>query len=116
MIFDGDCGFCSSCARFVERRVPTTAEVVPYQQVELERYQVTSERAAREVLWIGEDGRVAGGAGAIGRLLMESGGWRRVAGRLMLTPPLSWATQGAYRLVARYRYRLPGGTPACRVQ
>ncbi len=38
-----------------------------------------------------------------------------VAGRILLAPPVSWVAPLGYRLVARYRHRLPGGTPACKV-
>jgi predicted DCC family thiol-disulfide oxidoreductase YuxK len=43
------------------------------------------------------------------------GGAWSVLGRVMLIPPFSWLAAGVYRLVARYRYRLPGATDACRV-
>jgi predicted DCC family thiol-disulfide oxidoreductase YuxK len=36
-------------------------------------------------------------------------------GRLLLLPPISWIAPFSYRVVARYRYRLPGATPTCRI-
>jgi hypothetical protein len=35
---------------------------------------------------------------------------------MLATPPFSIAAAIGYRLVARYRYLLPGGTPACAVR
>jgi predicted DCC family thiol-disulfide oxidoreductase YuxK len=116
LIFDGDCGFCSTCVRFVQRRIPADADIAPYQRVDLARFGVSTERAAHEVLWVDAAGQVSGGADAVGELLTQSGGWRRPVGRLVSTPPVSFAARGVYRLVSRYRYRLPGGTPACRTR
>jgi predicted DCC family thiol-disulfide oxidoreductase YuxK len=39
-------------------------------------------------------------------------GWR-FAGWLGTAPPWSWLSELGYALVARYRHRLPGGTPPC---
>ena len=49
-----------------------------------------------------------------GRLIAIGGLWR-VAGHLLLVPPISWVAALVYALVARYRHKLPGGTVACRV-
>jgi hypothetical protein len=32
---------------------------------------------------------------------------------LLLSPPLSWLAPPVYRLIARHRDKLPGGTAAC---
>ncbi|MDT7801164.1 MAG: hypothetical protein QOI78_4597, partial [Actinomycetota bacterium] len=64
LIFDGDCGFCSRCARFVARRLPTTAEVKPWQRVDLAAYAVSPEQTRHELVWVSADGGVAGGAQA----------------------------------------------------
>ena len=34
-VYDGDCAFCTSCAQFIERRIPTGARVVPWQFADL---------------------------------------------------------------------------------
>jgi predicted DCC family thiol-disulfide oxidoreductase YuxK len=39
----------------------------------------------------------------------------RLLGRAMQHPPVSWVAAPAYRLVAKYRYKLPGATDACRI-
>lgn len=115
LIFDGDCGFCSRCARFVARRLPTRAEVKPWQRVDLAAYGVSPEQTRHELVWIGADGRIAGGAQAIARLLLDCGGLWAVPGLLLRVPPFRWVGHGLYRLVARNRYRMPGGTEACRL-
>ena len=37
----------------------------------------------------------------------------RLLGWLIATPPWSWLAAAGYDFVARFRHRLPGGTPAC---
>ncbi|HEX2360803.1 MAG TPA: DUF393 domain-containing protein [Jiangellaceae bacterium] len=113
LVYDGDCAFCTSCVKFVDRWVPTTAEVAPWQFADLLELGVTADRAERELLWVHASGRVDGGADAVAALLVDSGGAWRLLGRLMLVPPVSWIADVGYRLVAANRHRLPGGTPAC---
>ena len=38
-IYDGDCAFCSSCARFIERFIPTAATITPWQYADLTALQ-----------------------------------------------------------------------------
>ncbi|MFB6893344.1 thiol-disulfide oxidoreductase DCC family protein [Kitasatospora sp. NPDC056327] len=126
LVFDGDCAFCTTCAQWAERYPRQTLasggwEAVPFQFADLAgldalaggRGEVTPERAGREVLWVTPAGRVYGGAQAVARLLMRSGGaWAYLGGVLALAPVRPVAAL-AYRWVARNRHRMPGGTPAC---
>jgi predicted DCC family thiol-disulfide oxidoreductase YuxK len=113
LVYDGDCAFCTSSVRFIERRIPTTAEIVAWQFADLTALGTTAERAERELLWVHAPGQVVGGADAVAALLVDSGGWRRVFGRAAQAPLLHWIARAVYRLVAANRHRLPGGTPAC---
>jgi predicted DCC family thiol-disulfide oxidoreductase YuxK len=113
LVFDGDCAFCTTSARFIERRIPASAEIVAWQFADLDALGTTAERAERELLWVDESGAVVGGAAAVAALLIDAGGAWRLLGRLMRVPPVSWLAQAVYRLVAANRHRLPGGTPAC---
>ncbi|MBB4942552.1 putative DCC family thiol-disulfide oxidoreductase YuxK [Streptosporangium album] len=112
MIFDGDCGFCTTSVRFAERVFGVRARVTPWQFADLTALGTTRERAEREVLWV-ERGRVYGGAQAVARLLIAAGPPWILAGLVLRIPPFRWVARGAYRLVAKNRHRLPGGTPAC---
>ncbi|NUO98079.1 MAG: DUF393 domain-containing protein [Nonomuraea sp.] len=112
LVFDGDCGFCTTCARFIERSVRTTARVVAAQFADLEGLGVTRERAAYELLWIADQG-VKGGADAVAELLIDAGPPWRPLGRVLRVAPFRWAARGLYRLIARNRHRMPGGTAAC---
>jgi predicted DCC family thiol-disulfide oxidoreductase YuxK len=114
-VYDGDCAFCTSCARFVERRVPTAAQVVPWQFADLDALGLTVGECEQAVQWVWPDGRRAAGPDAIAELLRGStAGWRPV-GRLLGWRPVRGLSWPAYRWVARNRHRLPGGTAACAV-
>ncbi|MDL4777302.1 thiol-disulfide oxidoreductase DCC family protein [Actinomadura xylanilytica] len=113
LVYDGDCGFCTSSVRFMERHVPTSAEAVAFQFADLDALGTTAERAGHEVLWIDRAGRVSGGAEAVGRLLTDAGGPWRPLGVIIRVAPVSWAARGVYRLIADNRQRMPGGTAAC---
>jgi predicted DCC family thiol-disulfide oxidoreductase YuxK len=113
LVYDGDCGFCSSCVEFVERRVPTTAEIIPWQFTNLDALGTTAQQAQYELVWVHPSGRVDGGAQAVAHLLIDAGGPWRPLGRLLRVPPVRWMAHAVYRLVADNRHRLPGGTPAC---
>ncbi|MFF9868046.1 thiol-disulfide oxidoreductase DCC family protein [Streptomyces sp. NPDC013953] len=115
LVFDGDCGFCTACVTFVERRLRPDCEVVARQFADLPALGVTPERAAHEALWVTPVGRVYGGAQAVAKILLYTGrGWAPL-GALLMLPPVRWAARVVYRLVANNRHRMPGGTAACAV-
>jgi predicted DCC family thiol-disulfide oxidoreductase YuxK len=115
LIFDGDCSVCTSCATWARRHVKGSVEIAPWQRMELARYGLTPEDAGAAAWWIDRAGRRYRGHAAIGRTLIDCGGWWRLAGTLLSAPPISWAAALGYVVVARYRHRLPGATPACRL-
>ena len=112
LVFDGDCGFCTTSARLLERIGPD-AEIVAWQLTDLEPLGVTAEQCADAVQWVEPDGAVRSGHEAIAAALGRAGLLWRAAGRLLTLPGLSRVAARAYRLIADNRYRLPGGTPAC---
>jgi predicted DCC family thiol-disulfide oxidoreductase YuxK len=113
LLFDGDCGFCTTSAGFAARIAPAVT-VVPYQRADLDAFGIRAEDAAASVQWVAADGRVYAGAAAAARLLLAAGGAWRWLGRVMLLPVARTIAEAVYRLVAANRHRLPGGTPACR--
>jgi predicted DCC family thiol-disulfide oxidoreductase YuxK len=115
LVFDGDCAFCSRSAEVARRVLPADCAIVPWQWADLGALGVTAERARSEVLWIEPDGRVSGGARAVARGLRAAGLPWSLLGVALSLPPVSWVAPAVYRLVAANRYRLPGGTAACRL-
>lgn len=117
LVFDGDCGFCTTSVQWLfEHGRPTGVEAVRYQSFDLARRGLDAVRARHEVLWVSES-EIVGGAAAISRLLSasEPTAWR-FGGQLLRTFPISLLGKGVYRVVARNRQRLPGGTDACAIR
>ncbi|MEY9948659.1 thiol-disulfide oxidoreductase DCC family protein [Kitasatospora sp. GAS1066B] len=118
LVFDGDCAFCSSCVRIAERYLRQTLAsggwtAEPLQFADLAALGVTRERAEREVLWVTPTGEVYGGAQAVAKLLLRSGNVWAYLGAVLRLAPVRPVAAAVYRLVARYRHRMPGGTAAC---
>jgi predicted DCC family thiol-disulfide oxidoreductase YuxK len=114
LVFDGDCAFCTSSARLLERIGPE-AVIVPWQLTDLDPLGLTEVEAMEAVRWVGADGSARAGHEAIAAALRTAGLPWRIAGRILLLPVISPLAAAVYRIVARNRHRLPGGTPACAV-
>ena len=112
LVFDGDCAFCTSSARLLERIGPE-AEIVAWQLVDLDELGITAAQAMEAVRWIGVDNTVRSGHEAIAAALGTAAWPWRLVGRALSLPGVSSLAAVSYRLIARNRYRLPGGTPAC---
>ncbi|MEU8743325.1 DUF393 domain-containing protein [Streptomyces parvulus] len=115
LVFDGDCGFCTTAVRVLERRVRPRCRTVARQRADLGALGVSGDRAAHEVLWVTPVGTVYGGSDAVAKLLLSAGGVWRLLGAALLVPPARNAAHVLYRLVADNRSRLPGRTEACAV-
>jgi predicted DCC family thiol-disulfide oxidoreductase YuxK len=114
LIYDGDCGFCTSSARWAESRWNGDARALPWQRADLDALGLTREEANATAWWIDEGGRRFHGHLAIAHSLAAGTGWSAALGRALLHPPFTWIGAVVYPVISRYRHRLPGGTPACR--
>jgi hypothetical protein len=65
--------------------------------------------------WVDARGRTYRGDAGIAKALVAAGGVWKPIGWLIQVPPISLLAAVGYRLVAKYRDKLPGGTPACKV-
>jgi predicted DCC family thiol-disulfide oxidoreductase YuxK len=115
LVYDGDCAFCTSSVRLLEKIGPA-AEAVAWQQTDLGALGLSEETASAAVQWVEIDGTVRSGHEAVAAALGSAGGIWAVAGRVLLAPGIAPIAAGAYRLIADNRHRLPGGTPACAVE
>jgi predicted DCC family thiol-disulfide oxidoreductase YuxK len=119
LVYDGDCGFCTTSANWIVRHWPEGEGSVatPWQFLApdvVDKSRLSQADFQRAAWWIEGDRRQEGSL-AVAAALIAAGGWLRIAGRILLLPPVSWVAPLGYRIVAKYRYRLPGGTPACKV-
>lgn len=112
-VYDGDCAFCTSCAQFIERRIPSRARLVPWQFADLDALGLTVAQVEAAVQWVGPDGTVAAGPDAIALLLRDAGRWWTLPGRALSLGPVRLVAWPAYRWIADHRHLMPGGTPAC---
>src|SRR3954451_18619690 len=119
IIYDGDCAFCASSADWLARRLHRpegpNPRLVPWQFTDLAALGTTAERAQREALWIATDGTIYGGAAAFAEGLKFRGGVYAAAGHIMNLPGVQGLAATVYRLIAKNRHRVPGGSPACAI-
>ncbi|NNN02804.1 MAG: DUF393 domain-containing protein, partial [Acidimicrobiaceae bacterium] len=103
LIYDGDCGFCTRSARWIEERWPAHVAVArSFQELGesgLAEVGLTLDQATRQVWWVDEHG-VCGAERAVARALRASGGWRRVVGALLASRVGRVVSAPTYRLVA----------------
>jgi predicted DCC family thiol-disulfide oxidoreductase YuxK len=112
-LYDGDCSFCTSCANFIERRIPSGARVTPWQFADLDALGVPQADAEAAVIWVAAGHPPVAGPVAIARLLVDAGSFWRPLGWVLDLAPVRWVAWPVYRLISRNRHRMPGGTAAC---
>jgi predicted DCC family thiol-disulfide oxidoreductase YuxK len=116
LVYDGDCAFCARCAEWARRRLPHGHEVAAWQQLpDLDALGLTAADVSSASYWIDADGRPHRGERGIAMALSEIGGVWTVVGRALLMRPVRTIAAVLYRLIARNRHRMPGGSAACRV-
>jgi predicted DCC family thiol-disulfide oxidoreductase YuxK len=86
LVYDGDCGFCTTSARWLGGHAKGNVQIVPWQSANLASMNLTEAQCSAAVQCI-----------------------------LMSIPPARWLGPTAYKFVAKNRYRLPGATDACRI-
>lgn len=113
LIFDGDCGFCTTTANYIKKNSSTPIEIHPWQWIELSNYGLTAKEASAKVQ-VFADGKNYAGHKAFAKVLrLQRQWWFKVLGAIIVIPPFSWGASLGYSFVAKYRHKLPGGTPAC---
>lgn len=120
LIFDGDCGFCTSVANRVVQRSTTPIEALAWQLNDVTRFGVSSEQASRRVYLVTGDEvngfhRFSGHLAFAQILRLQRNRGLSLLGRVLSWIPFRWFGALGYALIARFRHRLPGGTPACKI-
>jgi predicted DCC family thiol-disulfide oxidoreductase YuxK len=115
LIFDGDCGFCTSTVRFLTAHVRRHPATAPWQDLDLHSYGLTADQCRTAVQWVGVNGDLRSAERAVASTLVYGRrGWR-LLGWVIDAPGVRLLSGYAYRWVARNRMRLPGATAACAV-
>lgn len=115
LLFDGDCGFCTTSVGWVRRVVRPSANVAAWQLTDLAALGVTEQQCRRSIQWVPAAGRVDDAAGAAAALVRTGRGAWPVVGMLLSLPVVAQVADVVYRLIARHRHRLPGSTASCEV-
>lgn len=114
ILTDHDCGFCQRTAALVPR-LGFKVDVRTL-QAELPMPGVDSDLALVEMAYMGPDGDVRYGARAWAAIL-RTGAWPwRVVAAVMDSRPVAPVAARVYRWISANRDRMPGGTPACRLE
>ncbi len=114
LVFDGDCGFCTSAARKFADFAGESATIMPWQSLELADYGLTEADVSTAAYWV-QDGVNYRGADAFVHGLQVCRSPWPLMGKILGTPPIIWLARGFYPVLARYRHKLPGATNACRI-
>lgn len=114
LIFDGDCGFCTTSAGLAQRWFGLD-HVEPYQFVDLDAYGLTAQQCDGAAQFVDRDGVVSSAEMAIIDAARHGNRFFRAVGWVVALPGIRQVAGVVYRWVARNRYRLPGGTPACQL-
>ena len=113
LIWDGDCAFCARCVGFIERRVKTEAKIVAHQKADLVQLGLTTEQCSAALQWVFRDSTIRSGSRAVAALLRSSNfGWA-ILGVAIDLPVVRLISSAIYKLIAKNRQHLPGGTAAC---
>ncbi len=116
LIFDGDCSFCTSVANHFHKRSRTPIAFVPWQRANLAEFGLTPAQASAQV-YLFRDGELFAGAEAFAEFMRLQGDpFHTMVAWAMRLPVLRHASAWGYRLIAQNRHRLPGGTPACKME
>ena len=113
LIFDGDCGFCTTSVNWLKSRLPYFPEAQPWQWIDLDSLGLSEDDVTHYAWVVTSRHQYAGHLAFAAILRMQPSPGLRFLGHLTSTVPFSWVAALGYQLVARNRQRLPGGTPAC---
>ena len=113
LIFDGDCSFCTSSANWAVKHSKTPIQATPWQFTNLDDYGLNAALASEKV-WMVVDGKKYGGSDAAAIwLIIKKNPLAKLAGHLMMFVAFRWIFALGYKVIAKNRHRMPGGTPAC---
>ena len=115
LIFDGDCGFCTTTANWITKNSLVRVVAQPYQWAKLAEFGLTEKEAAAKVQLI-SGGKIYAGHHCMAKLLLiQPNALLKLLGAVMVMPGVEPISAKVYDWVAANRQSLPGGTPACKM-
>jgi predicted DCC family thiol-disulfide oxidoreductase YuxK len=115
LVFDGDCGFCTTTANWIKKNSKVAIEIAPYQWTDLNQYGLTTDEAAAKVQLVVGDKVFAGHYCMAKLLLIQPNVLLKALGSVMVATGLNPISAKVYEWIAANRQKLPGGTPACKM-
>jgi predicted DCC family thiol-disulfide oxidoreductase YuxK len=113
LIWDGDCAFCARSVQFIQRRMRTSANIVEHQKADLKVLGLTTEQCNQALQWVNSEGQISSGSRAVSKLLKTANGAWPALGVFIDLPIIRLVSSAIYKLIAKNRQHLPGGTAAC---
>jgi GNAT superfamily N-acetyltransferase/predicted DCC family thiol-disulfide oxidoreductase YuxK len=110
-LYDGDCGFCTTSARWLQRHATSPARVEAWQHADLATLGLTAKDCAEALLWVDDGHRMVGPEAVAAYLDTSKPSWR-TAGHVLTAPVSRHVTWPVYNWLTHHRGQLPGGTPA----
>ncbi len=115
LLFDGDCGFCQTNVRRIDKLLNSDTTVLPYQKFDFSQTKVTRKDAESALVFIATDSEYYIGAAALSKWLMTGNTLYKVFGSIIAIPGFSQSAQILYKFIAKHKSllsRSPHCTPA----
>jgi len=103
LVFDGDCRYCRAVVDRWRDAIGERVGFVPYQEVPARYPQLAGHDFKRAVHFIGTDGKATRGAEAVFGAMANCRRKRWLLWLYHRLPPIVWASEGVYQLVAANR-------------
>jgi predicted DCC family thiol-disulfide oxidoreductase YuxK len=113
LIYDGDCAFCTLWVNRLRAWLPAFPELKTSQEIVVDDYALTPADVEKFAWYVTPTHQYAGHLALSALLQAQPRAGLRFLGAVLRTPPISLLGGLVYSFVARYRHRLPGGTPSC---
>ncbi len=115
ILYDADCSFCTASVHWAQRWVRPDVVFAAWQAEPADLTEPLRPVLETSVVAVREDVVVATGGRAVVLVLHTAPrAVFRWSATVLDLAPLRPLVEGVYRIVARNRHRLPGGTPSCR--
>lgn len=119
VVFDGDCGICSTSAQFIERnKINDLITTIPSYKFDLNKYQINESTAELSVIYIDdESGLMLFRARAITEICKNLKGPIKIIGYIFSNSMSAFILNPFYNLIARKRAFISKklGLNACKI-